>query len=289
MKSILALIALAGAAVASPLRGNVMSPRFAEVQADVSLESAYDLCKADQVTKGLQKNALDAACALVPSCALIVAGEAAGAKMAATMEKMKTEDNYPALKLLLEKETKEGLALLVDEANWAKGGMSKFAKVLQAVSPNMMRQCMACVLGAPKGAFGQMLTAAGGPGFDSWSVVGTEAKDVCTIGLDSGPFSGAHFIDLGKNGKKKILMDAYVDTIGGSARYLADVKMSVQANLAKVAPDKCELIFESFSTEVVAARNFWGAIAYTGKPTGCKLIKADQKDFAGSAWSGECK
>ena len=31
MKSILALIALAGAAVASPLRGNIMSPRFAEV------------------------------------------------------------------------------------------------------------------------------------------------------------------------------------------------------------------------------------------------------------------
>ena len=46
MKSILALIALAGAAVASPLRGNVMSPRFAEVRVEPTakvLDTA--LCK----------------------------------------------------------------------------------------------------------------------------------------------------------------------------------------------------------------------------------------------------
>ena len=47
MKSTIFIALAAGAAVASPLRGNVMSPRFAEVGAG-TLEAAYDACKADR-------------------------------------------------------------------------------------------------------------------------------------------------------------------------------------------------------------------------------------------------
>jgi hypothetical protein len=54
MKSTIFIALAAGAAVASPLRGNVMSPRFAEVGAG-TLEAAYDACKADQLAKTVRE------------------------------------------------------------------------------------------------------------------------------------------------------------------------------------------------------------------------------------------
>jgi len=298
MKSTIALISLAGAAVASPLRGNVMSPRFAEVGVDGSLFDAYTACKLDQLAKGAGENAMDAACALVPGCETIRQGKATAETMAGLVAKAEADPNFPALKALIEKEGTVALAQVGDEANFVKGGLSKLGKTLQALSPKLMRQCLACVLGSPKGAFGEMLKMAQASEFDGWEVAGDVAQDVCTIGLGSlFLVKSAHPIPIGTSGKKAILMDAYVDTMAGSARYKSDVKMSLEAGIKKAeikqSMSECEveteMIFSSFSKEVIDARKFWNTASWTGKAKDCKLkneATAGPENFKGEAWVG---
>ena len=237
---------------------------------------------------------MDAACSGIPACETIRTGAATAETMAGLITTMESDPKYPALKALIEKEGTKALADLADEANILKGGLSKFGKTLQAVSPSLMRQCMACVLGAPKGVFGDMLTAAQAKSFDGWQVKGGKATDVCTIGLGSGLFSEEHFITLAATGKKAILLDAYVDTFAGASRYKADVKLSIAAGIKKAelkgSMTECEveaeMIFSSFSIEVINARKFWNTASWKEKKKDCKLANENEKSFSGKAWAG---